>query len=350
MRVALVGYGTGGSVFHAPMITATEGLELDAVVTNDPERRADVKRRYPQAALFGDPGEIWDDPGDYDLAVITTPNRTHAPLAQAALAAGLHVVVDKPVATTVNDARTIAAFAQEHDRTAIPFHNRRYDGDFLTVRRLLDDGDLGAVHRFESRFERWRPEIKPGWKESADPADGGGIQFDLGAHLIDQAIALFGTPARVYAEMDVRRSGAKAVDDAFIALTFGEPSDDAVRSHLWMSAVAADLGPRFRVLGADAAYVKYGLDPQEQALRDGRTPDEDDWGADSEELYGCLGAGGDTTRVPTEPGRYQRFYADVVACLRDGAPPPATMDDAITGLRAIEAADRSARVGVLVPL
>lgn len=350
MRVALVGYGTGGAVFHAPMITATEGLELAAVVTGDPERRVDVKRRYPDAALFAEAGEIWSDPGDYDLAVITTPNRSHAGLAQAALAAGLHAVVDKPVATTVNDARTIAAFAAEHERTVIPFHNRRYDGDFLTVRRLLDEDAVGAVHRLESRFERWRPETKPGWKESADPADAGGIQFDLGSHLIDQAIALFGTPARVYAELDVRRTDAKAVDDAFIALTYGEPDEPAPRVHLWMSAVAADLGPRFRVLGAEGAYVKYGLDPQEQALRDGRTPDEDDWGADAEDMYGTLGTIGDTIRVPTEPGRYQRFYADVVECLRDGAPPPVTMDDAVTGLRVIEAAGRSARVGVLVRL
>lgn len=348
MRVALIGYGTGGSVFHAPTIAATEGLELAAVVTGDPQRRADVQRRYPGAAVLSEAAEVWESAGDYDLAVIAAPNRAHAPLAQAALASGLHVVVDKPVATAVNDARTIAAFAAEHDRMAIPFHNRRYDGDFLTIKRLLADGSLGEVRRFESRFERWRPKVKPGWKESADPADGGGIQYDLGAHLIDQAIALFGTPHRVYAELDVRREGAQAVDDAFITLGFGD--DAPIRVHLWMSAVAADLGPRFRVLGDRAAYVKYGLDPQEQALRDGQTPGEEGWGTEPEDMYGTLGATDDTTRVPTEPGQYPRFYADVAAALQDGAPPPVTMDDAITGLRVIEAATRSSRVGVLVPL
>lgn len=348
MRVALIGYGTGGSVFHAPTIAATEGLELAAVVTGNAERRADVQRRYPGATLLTEPGEVWEHADDYDLAVITTPNRTHAPLAQAALASGLHAVVDKPVATSVNDARTMAAFAAEHDRKLIPYHNRRYDGDFLTVKRLLGEGALGDVRRFESRFERWRPKVKPGWKESADPADGGGIQYDLGAHLIDQAIALFGAPHRVYAELDVRREGAQAVDDAFIALAFGDEAP--VRVHLWMTAVAADLGPRFRVLGDRAAYVKYGQDPQEQALRDGHTPDEDAWGTEPEEMHGTLGTTDDTTRVPTEPGQYPRFYADVVRAINDAAPPPVTMDDAITGLRVIEAATRSSRVGVLVPL
>jgi len=351
MRVALLGYGVGGSVFHAPMIAATDGLELAAVVTKDPDRRADVKRRYPDAALFSDPGEIWADPGDYDLAVVSTPNRTHAPLAQAALAAGLHVVVDKPVATTVGDARAIAALAAEHGRQAIPFHNRRYDGDFRTVRKLRDEGAFGEIRRLESRFERWRPKIKPGWKESADPADGGGAHFDLGSHLVDQAIALFGAPQRVYAELDVRREGAQAVDDAFIALLFGDETDRRpIRAHLWMSAVAADLGPRFRVLGEEAAYVKYGLDPQEQALRDGRTPDEEGWGTEPEDAYGTLGTVDDQIRVTTEPGGYQDFYAEVAACLTGDAPPPVTMEDAITGLRVLEAAQRSDRVGVLVPL
>lgn len=352
MRVALIGYGVGGSVFHAPLIAATDGLELAAVVTNDPERRADVERRYPDATLLSDPGEIWDDSGRFDLAVVTTPNRSHAPLAQAALSAGLHVVVDKPVATTVNEARAIGALATEHGRRAIPFHNRRYDGDFRTVRKLLDEGALGGVRRFESRFERWRPKIKPGWKESADPADGGGVHFDLGSHLVDQAIALFGMPHRVYAELDVRREDAQAVDDAFIALLFGDDPATPIRAHLWMSAVAPDLGPRFRVLGDRAAYVKYGLDPQEQALRDGRTPDEDeeDWGTEPEELYGTLGTVDDMTRFPTEPGSYQAFYAEVLACLRDDAEPPVTMEDAVMGLRVLEAATRSDRVGVLVPL
>lgn len=350
MRVALIGYGLGGAVFHAPMIAATGGLELAAVVTNDAERRAAVERRYPDAALLAHPAEIWDHADDYHLAVVSTPNRTHAQLAQAALAAGLHVVVDKPVATTVADARAIAAIAAEHDRHAIPFHNRRYDGDFRTVRKLIDDGALGGVRRFESRFERWRPKIKPGWKESADPADGGGVHFDLGSHLVDQAIALFGMPQRVYAELAVRREDARAVDDAFIALLFGEEGEPPIRVHLWMSAVAADLGPRFRVLGDTAAYVKYGLDPQEQALRDGRTPDEDDWGTEPEEAYGTLGTIDDQRRVPTEPGGYPDFYAAVAAFLTGAAPPPVTMDDAITGLRVLEAAQRSDRVGVLVPM
>lgn len=346
MRVALIGYGIGGAAFHAPLIATTDGLELAAVVTGNAERQAEVKDRYPDARVLSDPSAIWENAADYDLAVVTTPNRLHLPLAEAALHAGLHVVVDKPVTTSVRDARILAALAAERDRVVVPYHNRRYDGDFRTVRKLVDAGELGTVARLESRFERWRPQVRTGWKESAEPADGGGVHYDLGTHLVDQAIALFGPPHSVYAELDIRRPDAQVTDDAFLALTH----DGGVHVHLWMSAVAADLGPRFRVLGDRAAYVKYGMDVQETALREGRTPDEDDWGTEDPESYGTLGTVEEMTRVPTEPGRYPDFYAELATALRDGTPPPVSLTDAITGLRVIEAAERSARVGVIVPL
>jgi predicted dehydrogenase len=325
----LIGYGTGGAVFHAPLISAAAELELAAVVTSNPERQAGVRSRYPRAEILNGPDEVWA--GDYDLVVVTTPNREHVPLARAALDAGIPVVVDKPVAPTAAEARSLAG-----GPLVIPFHNRRWDGDFRTVARLCSDGALGRVLRLESRFTRWRPQIKPGWKETAAPTAAGGVLYDLGAHLIDQAITLFGVPEGVYAELDVRRPGAEAVDDAFVALTHA----GGVRSHLWMSAISADLGPRFRVLGDEAAYTAYGLDVQEKQLRDGLTPLDRGYGVTPPEAYGLLGTPGKARPHRTELGRYQDFYPRVAAAIRGEAPPPVSLDDAVAGLEIIETALR----------
>jgi predicted dehydrogenase len=330
-RVALIGYGTGGAVFHAPLISAAPDLELAAVVTANPERQAAVRSRYPRADILDGPDRVWA--GGYDLVVVTTPNDRHVPLARAALDAGMPVVVDKPVAPTAAEALSLAG-----GPLVVPFHNRRWDGDFRTVARLAGEGALGRVLRLESRFTRWRPRAKPGWKETSDPAAAGGVLYDLGSHLIDQAIALFGTPESVYAELDVRRPGARAVDDAFVALTHG----GGVRSHLWMSAVSADLGPRFRVLGDEAAYTTYGLDNQEAQLRDGLVPGDTGFGTSPPEEYGLLGIPDHARPHRTEPGRYEDFYPQVAAAIRGEAPPPVSLDDAIAGLRVIETALRQA--------
>jgi predicted dehydrogenase len=340
-RVALIGYGTGGAVFHAPLIASVPGLRLEAVVTGNPERQEAVGRRYPGTKVLDSTDRLWETPEAYDLVVVTAPNRQHVPLARTALTSGLPVVLDKPVAASADEARSLAALAAVRGLPVIPFHNRRWDGDFRTVRRLIKDGALGTVQRFESRFERWRPEVRTGWKESTDPLDAGGILFDLGTHLIDQAITLFGRPHRVYAEIDARRPGAAVPDDVFLALTH----DGDVRSHLWMSATAAQLGPRFRVLGSDAAYTVSGMDVQEKALRAGRTPKDAGWGQVPPEAYGRLGTPTADRPEHTELGAYQDFYAEVARTLRGEAPPPVDLADAIAGLEIIEAAVRTAADG-----
>jgi predicted dehydrogenase len=334
LRVALIGYGTGGAVFHAPLIDAVPALRLSAVVTGNPERQEAVRRRYPETRVLDSTDRLWETPEAYDLVVVTAPNRQHAPLARTALTSGFPVVVDKPVAASADEARSLAALAAVRGLPVIPYHNRRWDGDFRTVRRLVAGGALGTVRRFESRFERWRPEVSGGWKESTDPLDAGGVLFDLGSHLIDQAITLFGRPHRVYAEIDARRPGAATADDVFLALTH----DGGVRSHLWMSATAAQLGPRFRVLGSEAAYTVSGMDGQEKALRAGRTPKDPGWGQAPPEAYGRLGTPAADRPEPTDPGAYQDFYTEVARALRGGAPPPVSLDDAITGLEIIESA------------
>ncbi len=339
IRVALLGYGLAGAGFHAPLIAAVEGLELTAIVTRDDERRSQARRDHPEAELLASAEEVWARADRVDLVVVAAPNRAHVALARAAVEAGLAVVVDKPLAANADEARSLMREARERGVLLTVFQNRRWDGDFLTLRGLLEQDALGAVERFESRFERWRPEPSGGWRESGEAQDAGGLLYDLGSHLVDQALCLFGPPVLVYAELDRRRPGAETDDDTFVALTHGS----GVRSHLWMSAVAALPGPRYRVLGGRAAYVKYGLDVQEESLRAGRRPNDPLWGRETEDRWGLLGAGEQVRRVPTATGAYQRFYEGVVLALRESAPPPVDPDAVVTGLEVLEAARISAR-------
>ncbi|MFG2391373.1 Gfo/Idh/MocA family oxidoreductase [Streptomyces lavendulae] len=357
LRVALIGYGLAGSVFHAPLVSATEGLVLDTVVTSDPGRQAQVREAHPDVRVTASATDLWDRAGEDSpgLVVIASPNKTHVPLATAALTAGIPVVVDKPLAATAAEARELAALADRTGTFLSVFQNRRWDNDFLTVRRLLADGELGEVQRFESRFERWRPQPKGGWRESGAPEEIGGLLYDLGSHVVDQALVLFGPAVRVYAEADLRRPGAETDDDTFIAITHA----NGVRSHLYVSATTAQLGPRFRVLGSRAGYVKYGLDPQEAALREGLRPDRATdgalWGEEPPHLWGRLGSGespltGGGIPVPTEHGDYPAYYAAVARALRTGGPAPVTAHEAAQCLEVLEAARRSSRDGVAVDI
>lgn len=347
LRVALVGYGPAGSFFHAPLIATTPGLVLDTIVTGNKERRAQALREHPEVAFAATADELWPRAGALDLVVLASPNRTHVPLATTALRAGLPVVVDKPLAATAAEARELAALAERAGLLLTVFQNRRWDSDFRTLKALLERRELGEVHRFESRFERWRPQPKGGWRESGDPAEIGGLLYDLGSHLVDQALTLFGPAASVYAESDVRRPGAAADDDDFIAITHA----GGVRSHLWMSATAARLGPRFRVLGSTGGYVTYGLDPQEAALREGLRPGEGTgWGAEPESAWGTAGTDETARPVPSLPGDYPAFYAAVEAALREGTAPPVTAWEAAAAIQVIEAARESARTGLAVAL
>ncbi|WOX24160.1 Gfo/Idh/MocA family oxidoreductase [Streptomyces solicathayae] len=354
LRVGLVGYGLAGSVFHAPLIAATDGLVLDTVTTGNAERRAQALAEFPDVRVAASADELWTRADELDLIVVASPNKTHVPIATAALNAGLPVVVDKPIAGTAAEARELAALADERGLLLSVFQNRRWDNDFRTLRALLADGALGHVQRFESRFERWRPRLKGGWRESGAPEEIGGLLYDLGSHVVDQALVLFGPAAQVYAESDVRRAGAEADDDTFIALTHA----NGVRSHLYVSATTAQLGPRFRVLGERAGYVKYGLDPQEAALREGHRPGrpgDEAWGREPESLWGTLGAGesplsGGGDPVESLPGDYPAYYAAIAAALRGEAPNPVTAEEAAAALDVLESARRSAREGVTVRL
>jgi predicted dehydrogenase len=340
-NVALIGYGVAGAFFHAPLIASTPGLHLTHIVTSSAERSRTALGEHPQATVVPDAQTLWQQAHELDFVVIATPNSTHVPLARAALNAGLHVVVDKPFAPSADEARALIAHANSCGRRLTVFQNRRWDNDFLTLRSLLEQDALGRVHRFESRFERWRPEAKPGWKRSGVREDAGGILFDLGSHLIDQALQLFGPVEQVYAELDRRYSDSEVDDDSFVALTHAS----GIRSHLWMSSVAAQLGPRLRVLGDRGAFVKYGLDPQEDALRRGERPGLTNWGREDAARHGWLGTDADRRHIPSLPGDYPQFYIQLADALRRDGPLPVDPQDAVTVLEIIQAAQRSQAQG-----
>jgi predicted dehydrogenase len=341
VRVALIGYGLGGSAFHAPLIACTPRMRLATIVTRDPERRAQAAREHPQASIVDSVQAVWDAAQDHDVVVVTTSNNSHVSLALEALAAGLPVVVDKPFAVHAAEARQVIDEAQRQNLMLTVYHNRRWDSELLTVKRLLAEQAFGDVLRFESRLERWRPEPKGGWRERGAPEFGGGLLYDLGTHLIDQALHLFGPVTHVYAELDRRRPGMQVDDDMFLALTHAS----GVRSHLTATSLAAQPIARMRVLGSRAAYLKVHGDVQEAALRSGARPDKPGWGEEPPERWGLLGAGDSAAPVRSEPGAYQQFYAGVVAALRDGAPVPVDPEDAVAGLEIIETAQRVAESG-----
>ncbi|GIG87832.1 oxidoreductase [Plantactinospora endophytica] len=270
--------------------------------------------------------------GEFELAVVAAPTPQHVEIASRLLAAGLATVVDKPLAVRSADAEALIELASARGVALTVFQNRRWDGDFLTVRKLVESGALGQIRRFESRFEWLSARPRPEWKKGTAGRDGGGVGYDLGSHLIDQAIQLFGPVApAVYGELD---SHAAVVndDDTFIALTH----ESGVRSHLSMSSLVAQRGFRFRVLGSDAAYTKWGLDPQEAQLASGMSPLDPTFGVEEPSAHGKIGRDGSLTAVPTEHGGYREFYARLALALRGAGPLPVDPRDAVAPIRIIE--------------
>jgi predicted dehydrogenase len=346
LRGAVIGYGLAGSVFHAPLIAATPGLKVSAVVTGNPERQAAASRAYPDSTITSDPEEVFGRASDQDFVVVAAPNDVHVALGRKALDAGLPVVVDKPFAPTADEARSLVEHAEKLGVPITAYMNRRWDSDQLTLRRLLKDQRLGKVLRYESRLERWRPalaEPRP-WSETSPPEAGGGILLDLGCHLVDQAILLFGEVKHVYAELANHRGGG-ADDDALVALEH----KSGVRSHLWTSLLAASPGPRLRVLGDRAAYLVTDVDGQEEALVSGARPsDEGGWGAEPRENWGRLISGQGSEPIPSERGDWPRFYSQLEHALRQGSPLPVDPWDAVAGLEILDAARVSAATGTVV--
>jgi predicted dehydrogenase len=344
LRTVLVGFGSAGRTIHAPLIHAADGLTLTGVVTSDAERAAAARATAPRATIWPTLQDALD--GDtFDLAVVATANAVHVPQARLALRRGLHVVVDKPVA---GDAPTAAALVEEAERAGRQLHvfqNRRWDSDFRTLQGVVADGRLGTVHRVESRFERWRPDAPQRWREAGDPAQLGGLLYDLMSHLVDQMLLLLGPARAVYAERDARREPTGSDDDTFIAIRH---RSGAV-SHCWAGALVAVPGPRFRALGSRAAWTVQGVDGQEQLLRAGASPDRPDWGhEDAARRSSLLHPAG--TVVPLAAGRWDAYYPAVVASVRGQAPAPVAPAEVLATMRVLDAARESAATGQTLTL
>lgn len=343
VQVGLIGFGLGGRVFHAPIIRAVPGLQLAAIV----ERSGDSARTaYPDVKVVRSVSELLAI-DSIELVVVTTPNPTHLDLARQCLQAGRHVVVDKPFATTAAEAAQLVQIAEEKKRLITVYQNRRWDGDFLTLRRVAQDGSLGRLVLFESHMERYRPTLKAdAWREL--PTPGSGLWFDLGPHLLDQAFVLFGPPESMTAELRAERDGA-AVDDAFDVVLHYPKMRALLRSNL----LTCVTGPRFRLNGTQGSFVKYGSDPQEDALKGGATPDQRNWGKEPNESWGTLSiANGDKiteARVPTEIGDYARYYQNVRDAIVSGAPLDVSPQHALRIMQALELGIESSRRGCKLP-
>jgi scyllo-inositol 2-dehydrogenase (NADP+) len=336
--VGLVGYGLAGAAFHAPLIEAEPRLRLHAVASS----RADqIRRDHPGARVVGSAAALLEDP-EVELVAVAAPNAVHHQLAAAALRAGRHVVVDKPFVLTTAEADELIDLAAAEGRLLSVFQNRRWDNDFLTVRRCLEAGLLGQVATYVSRFDRFRPGPKGGWREAAVP--GSGILYDLGSHLIDQALQLFGLPATVTADVGVQRAGVAADDYVHLVLGYGR-----LRVLLHAGMLVRAPGPRFEVHGDRGSYVKHGLDPQEEALRSGGRPGDPGWGSEPPDLSGTLTTevGGLELqgRLASVPGRYQAYYAGMADAIAGQGPVPVAAQDARATIMLIEHALASSREG-----
>ncbi|HET6482414.1 MAG TPA: Gfo/Idh/MocA family oxidoreductase [Actinoplanes sp.] len=336
VKFGLVGYGAGGRIFHAPLIASAANVEFLGVVTTNAERRQELAEQRPGVAPFDSIAAL--AAAGAEAVSISTPVTTHADLALDAISHGLHVVVDKPFTLTADRAREVVAAAKDRGVLLSVYQNRRFDSDFRTLRRLIDDGQFGTVRRFESRFERWAPERRPG-------AAGGGTLLDFGSHLVDQALMLNGPAVRAYAE--VRGSG-ELDDDFFLALHHV----NGVESHLWGSWRQGAPGPRYRVAGTTGTFVVAGVDGQEDALKAGRSPAElgDEWGVEPEESWGRIFRGDEGTPVRSERGRWDLYYPAFAAAVRGAGPVPVDPADVVRNMTVLDAARESARSGQAVRL
>ncbi|WP_133498743.1 oxidoreductase [Cognatilysobacter terrigena] len=338
IRVALIGYGFAGRTFHAPLIAAVPQLSLVLVASRSQES---VRQALPDVAIEPDPMRAVASP-EVDLVVIAAPNEAHYPLARAALQAGKHVVVDKPMTPRLEEAIELARLAEANERVLAVFHNRRWDSDFLSVRDAIREGAVGDVWHLESRIERFRPEVRDRWRERPGPA--GGLWWDLGPHLVDQALLLLGWPDTVQASLAMQRAGASTDDWAHVVLGFGER-----RAVLHTSMTAAAPGARFVMHGSAGTLIKQHPDRQEMQLIAGRRPGDSDWGMDPDPLL-WHNADGSTETVPATRGDQTQFYVELCDAIAGKAANPVPPDQAIRVMRVLEAAIDSATLGRTIRL
>lgn len=343
IKAGVVGFGLSGRVFHAPFLETNSAFKLSTIVSTGNE----AKQLYPKTKVITRFVDLINDP-EIDLVVICTPHPFHLEQAGMALEKGKHVVIEKPVAMSSHDFQTLMDISVRYGKMIFPYHNRRWDGDFLTLRHIIKEGYLGEVLDFESRFDRYNPLIsRAEWRYLQ--GDGGGNLFDLGPHLIDQAICLFGAPQAVFCLLHTRRDGSKVNDDFDLKLIYPK-----LIATLRAGVFVKETGPRFQVHGTLGSFIKYGLDPQEASLKTGKMPGSKNFGIEPAKYFGLLNsvahAKSVRLRYATFPGRYMGFYEDVYAVLEGQKSPEVTPADALLNLKIIEAAFRSHREKQIIDL
>lgn len=334
LQLALIGYGLAGRVFHAPLIQHTPGMTLHSVVSS---QRDLLLRTFSDVHVRAAPQDVFDDPA-VDAVVIATPNDQHAPLAMAALAAGKHVLVDKPFALDVAEAETVLAAARDADRIVTVFQNRRFDADFLTLQALLAEGALGEVAECHAHFDRYRPHVRERWREQEGP--GSGLWYDLAPHLLDQMLVLFGWPQAIDADLAVQREGGSGIDYFHAVLHY--PRHRAI---LHAGSLVAAPTPRFAVHGSRASWIKQGLDVQEAQLRRGVAPGAPGWGIDprhGERVYCDAEDNVQRSTVDNLPGDYRRLYAQFAAAMQGDGEPTVSPLQALQVMRLLQAGRDSA--------
>jgi predicted dehydrogenase len=343
LRAGLVGYGFAGQTFHAPVLSAVPGLELAAVASSQPQK---VNADWPNAAVVPDVEALVARP-DIDLVVVATPNALHYPVAKAALEAGKHVVVDKPFTLDVAEARDLEALARRNNRVLTVYQNRRFDADYLTLKDVLASGELGRPVYLESHFDRFRPEVRDRWREQKVP--GAGLWVDLGAHLVDQAVQLFGKPDSLQLDTAALRDGAQVEDYFHAVLRYESGPHAPLRVVLHATTLAAHAAPRYIVHGTRGSYIKLGVDPQEDALRAGQRPPMAGWGADPQdgELVVPGSDGGEPRRRvwPTRAGNYVDYYAAVRDAILGNGPNPVPPEQAVALMELLDIGQQSAAEG-----
>lgn len=342
IKTALIGYGLSGSVFHGPILKCHEGFDVHTIFVRDPEKRSTANRDFPEAHVTSDLTSIIENT-EIDLVVICSPNTEHVELGIQMLTAGKHILVEKPFTVTVEEAETLTNLAKSKNLKLGIYHNRRFDGDFLTVQQLVEKKAFGRLTAYESHFDRYRPAFKDNsWREKNIP--GSGVLYDLGSHLIDQALCLFGMPEELYADLSKERLGE--ADDAFELLLYYPD----FKATLKASALIKEPTPRFALYGTDGAYVKYGMDPQEEALKSGHLPNTPHWGEEDSSAYGVLNHSTAREYIPTLSGSYLDFYTKVYEAIEMNGEMPVTGEDGIRVIRIIEAALKSHRLKTRIHL
>jgi scyllo-inositol 2-dehydrogenase (NADP+) len=357
IQVGLIGFGFAGRIFHSSAIQAVEGVELAAIVQRSGIKRSDpgAAAAFPHVRVLTSVDALLED-SSIQLVVVATPNASHLPIARQCLLAGRDVVIDKPFALSSTEAAELIQLARDRGKLLSVYQNRRWDGDFLTVRKLLENDQLGRLVMFESHYDRFRqlPRLHA-WREDGGP--GGGVLFDLGAHLVDQALVLFGVPASVWAVVRMEREGAR-IDDAFdVYLHYPASHSQTVPSGLsvWLraSCLARDPGPRFTLNGTQGTFRKFGIDPQEAHLLAGDVFSSKPWGVEGPEHWGTLTVdeGGEpvTTRIPTEAGDYRGYYMNIRDAMHGNAAVEVTPRQAWRTMRVLEMAVESSRTGNTIP-